>query len=277
MSMAAVPHKLDSRYLEALGPLRPLVDDDSLTEIMVNGPEMVYVERKGKILLTDIRFDDEAHLMRVIDTIVAAGRPPDRRAHPAGGRAPAGRLPRQRGDSPGRTRRPDAHDSEVQQGSVPGRRTSSDSAPDRRSRRRSSRPASWPARTSSSRAAPAPARRRCSTSARASSRSTSASSPSRTRPSCSCTRNTCAAWKSRPADVNGEGRIAIRDLVINCAAHAARPHRRRRVPWWRSAGHAPGDEHRPRRLADHHPRQQPARDALAARDAGADGRAWTFR
>jgi pilus assembly protein CpaF len=72
VSMAAVPHKLDSRYLEALGPLRPLVDDDSLTEIMVNGPEMVYVERKGKILLTDIRFDDEAHLMRVIDTIGAA-------------------------------------------------------------------------------------------------------------------------------------------------------------------------------------------------------------
>ena len=72
MSMAASPQKLDSRYLEALGPLRPLVDDDSLTEIMVNGPEMVYVERKGKILLTDIRFDDEAHLMRVIDTIGAA-------------------------------------------------------------------------------------------------------------------------------------------------------------------------------------------------------------
>jgi pilus assembly protein CpaF len=70
--MAAAPQKLDSRYLEALGPLRPLVDDDSLTEIMVNGPEMVYVERKGKILLTDIRFDDEAHLMRVIDTIGAA-------------------------------------------------------------------------------------------------------------------------------------------------------------------------------------------------------------
>ena len=68
----SLPQKLDSRYLEALGPLRPLVDDDSLTEIMVNGPEMVYVERKGKILLTDIRFDDEAHLMRVIDTIGAA-------------------------------------------------------------------------------------------------------------------------------------------------------------------------------------------------------------
>ena len=63
---------IDARYLEALGPIRPLIDDDSLTEIMVNGPEMVYVERKGKILLTDIRFEDENHLMRVIDTIVSS-------------------------------------------------------------------------------------------------------------------------------------------------------------------------------------------------------------
>ena len=61
-----------ARYLDALGPLRPLVEDDSLTEIMVNGPEMVYVERGGKILLTDVRFDDENHLLRVIDLIVTA-------------------------------------------------------------------------------------------------------------------------------------------------------------------------------------------------------------
>ena len=61
-----------ARYLDALGPLRPLVEDDSLTEIMVNGPDMVYVERAGKILLTDVRFDDENHLLRVIDLIVTA-------------------------------------------------------------------------------------------------------------------------------------------------------------------------------------------------------------
>jgi len=61
-----------ARYLEALGPLRPLVEDDSLTEIMVNGTDMVYVERAGKILLTDIRFEDENHLLRVIDLIVSA-------------------------------------------------------------------------------------------------------------------------------------------------------------------------------------------------------------
>ena len=78
--MTAPVAKFDNRYLEALGPLRPLVEDDSLTEIMVNGPEMVYVERKGKLLLTDIRFEDEAHLLRVIDTIVSSvGRRIDQR------------------------------------------------------------------------------------------------------------------------------------------------------------------------------------------------------
>ncbi|MDQ6855490.1 MAG: CpaF family protein [Candidatus Dormibacteraeota bacterium] len=72
MSIATATKGIDPRYLEALGPLRPLIDDDSLTEIMVNGHEMVYVERKGKILLTDVRFDSEEHLLRVIDTIVSS-------------------------------------------------------------------------------------------------------------------------------------------------------------------------------------------------------------
>jgi len=72
VSIATAAKGIDPRYLEALGPLRPLIDDDSLTEIMVNGHEMVYVERKGKILLTDIRFDTEEHLLRVIDTIVSS-------------------------------------------------------------------------------------------------------------------------------------------------------------------------------------------------------------
>jgi pilus assembly protein CpaF len=81
VSTATAAKGIDPRYLEALGPLRPLIDDDSLTEIMVNGHEMVYVERKGKILLTDIRFDNEEHLLRVIDTIVSSvGRRIDQRS-----------------------------------------------------------------------------------------------------------------------------------------------------------------------------------------------------
>ena len=59
-------------YLQALGPLRVLVEDDSLTEIMVVGPDMVYVEAHGKIVLTDVRFRDNEHLLKVIDLIVAA-------------------------------------------------------------------------------------------------------------------------------------------------------------------------------------------------------------
>ncbi len=52
------------------GPLQPLLDDPSLTEIMVNGMDPIYVERDGKIVETDIRFTSVAHLRRVIDRIV---------------------------------------------------------------------------------------------------------------------------------------------------------------------------------------------------------------
>jgi pilus assembly protein CpaF len=53
------------------GPLEPLLDDDSVTEVMVNGPDRVYVERAGKIERAPVRFVDEAHLMRIIDKIVS--------------------------------------------------------------------------------------------------------------------------------------------------------------------------------------------------------------
>jgi pilus assembly protein CpaF len=65
-------HEELSKYYDALGPIRDLVLDDSLTEIMVNGPKQIYVERNGKILLTDRQFDDDNHLLRVIDFIVSA-------------------------------------------------------------------------------------------------------------------------------------------------------------------------------------------------------------
>jgi len=58
-----------------LEPIVPLLRDSTLTEIMVNGPEAVYVERDGKVLLTDRRFDDENHLLGAISALVAtAGR-----------------------------------------------------------------------------------------------------------------------------------------------------------------------------------------------------------
>lgn len=54
-----------------LGSLEALLKDESITEIMINGYNKVYVERKGKIELTDVRFRDEEHLMHIIDRIVS--------------------------------------------------------------------------------------------------------------------------------------------------------------------------------------------------------------
>ncbi len=53
-----------------LGPLEPLMADETVTDIMVNGPKQVYVERKGKLELTEVVFRDDAHLMNVATKIV---------------------------------------------------------------------------------------------------------------------------------------------------------------------------------------------------------------
>ena len=54
-----------------LGPIEPLLADPSVSDILVNGPRQIYVERGGKIEPTDIQFDNDQHLMRVIDRIVS--------------------------------------------------------------------------------------------------------------------------------------------------------------------------------------------------------------
>ncbi|WP_102222912.1 CpaF family protein [Acidimangrovimonas sediminis] len=55
-----------------LGPLEPLLKDDTVNDILVNGPRQIFVERNGKLELTDITFKDERHLLRIIDKIVSA-------------------------------------------------------------------------------------------------------------------------------------------------------------------------------------------------------------
>jgi len=54
-----------------LGPLQPLLTDESITEIMVNGAKQIYVERRGKLEKTNLEFESDEHLMRIIDRIVA--------------------------------------------------------------------------------------------------------------------------------------------------------------------------------------------------------------
>jgi pilus assembly protein CpaF len=54
-----------------LGPLEPLLADPAITEIMVNGPEHIYVERRGKIERVDVQFLNDEHVERIIDRIIA--------------------------------------------------------------------------------------------------------------------------------------------------------------------------------------------------------------
>ncbi|MBU6422837.1 MAG: CpaF family protein [Chloroflexota bacterium] len=53
------------------GPIQPLLNDDTITEVMVNGPFRAYVERKGKLQLSDVTFTNDEHVMRVIERIIA--------------------------------------------------------------------------------------------------------------------------------------------------------------------------------------------------------------
>lgn len=55
-----------------LGPLEPLLKDDTVNDILVNGPHQIFVERDGKLEISDITFKDERHLLRIIDKIVSA-------------------------------------------------------------------------------------------------------------------------------------------------------------------------------------------------------------
>jgi len=62
----------EDAYYEALGPIRDFVLDPTLTEIMVNGPDTIFIERDGKIHLTDRKFESEAQLVETIQHIASA-------------------------------------------------------------------------------------------------------------------------------------------------------------------------------------------------------------
>jgi len=52
------------------GPIQPLLDDPNITEVMVNGPFQVYTERNGKLTLTNVKFEDDDHVLRIIERII---------------------------------------------------------------------------------------------------------------------------------------------------------------------------------------------------------------
>ncbi len=73
LSRSEKRHLFDQIVAEILGfgPLEPLLEDETITEIMVNGPKNVFVERKGKIHRAEVTFENDDHVMRIIDRIVS--------------------------------------------------------------------------------------------------------------------------------------------------------------------------------------------------------------
>jgi pilus assembly protein CpaF len=55
-----------------LGPLEPLLAEETISEIMINGPKQVYIEQKGKLTLSDVQFRDNAHVLAIATRIVTA-------------------------------------------------------------------------------------------------------------------------------------------------------------------------------------------------------------
>ena len=53
------------------GPIQPLLDDPEISEVMVNGAKKIYVEKKGQLIRTEVTFDDDAHVLRIIERIIS--------------------------------------------------------------------------------------------------------------------------------------------------------------------------------------------------------------
>ena len=246
-----------------LGPLEPLLNDETITEVMVNGPNHIYIERAGKIQRVDSHFLNDEHVLRIIDRIITPlGRRIDESSPRVDARLPDGSRvnaiieplslvgpvitvrkfsakpytvddldPLRHGDAgdvrlpPGLRRGPPQH---LRLGR---HRLGQDDDPQRalvvHPERRADR------HDRGRRRAPAPpgARRHA---------------------------------RVAPAEPRGRGRDHDPRPAAQRAAHAPRPDHRRRVPLRRGAGHAPGDDDRPGRLALDRPRQQPARTCSAA-------------
>ena len=235
-----------------LGPLEPLLRDETVTEIMVNGPQQIYIEREGKLELTNVTFQNDEHVMRIIERIVAPlGRRIDESTPMVDARLPDGS--RVNAIIPPLV---------AASGPVITIRKFSET-PFTRRRPRSGFGTVTPEMFEFLEACVKARLNIVISGGTGSGKTTLLNVLSLFIPDderivtiedaaeLQLRQEHVVTLETRPSNIEGKGEITIRDLVRNCAAHAPRPHRRRRVPRRRGARHAPGHEHRPRRLDDH--------------------------
>ena len=244
--------------LLGLGPLEPLLWDESISDILVNGPNRVYIEREGKLYLTEVRFNDDQHLMLIIDRIVSqVGRRVDEASPMVDARLPDGSrinaiIPPLALDGPslsirrfGRTR--------LQVSDLIDRGTLTAEMADFINAIVKGRlnilvcggTGSGKTTMLNCMSAYIPEAERIVTIE--DSAELMLQQPHVVR------------LETRPPNVEGKGEVTQRELVKNCSPHAPRPHHRWRGARRRSLRHAASDVHRPRRLHLYAPRQHPAR------------------
>ena len=201
--------------LFGLGPLEAFLRDPAISDILVNRHDQIYIEREGRIEESDIVFKDDKHLMQIIERIVSAvGRRIDESSPMVDARLADGSrvnaiIPPLALDGPAlsirrfRTDRLGAQDlverelADAADAGLPARRR-------------------WPrGSTSSCRAAPAPARRRCSTSSRASFPIASGSITIEDAAELMLRQRHVVRLETRPANIEGKGAVRQRELVIN--------------------------------------------------------------
>ena len=123
MSIAEQEELLEDICNDVLGygPLEPLLARDDIADIMVNGADRIFIEVRGKVEETEVRFRDNSQLLEHLPAHRQPGRPPRRRGEPDLRRAPARRLARQRHRAAALDRRPRAHHPKVQEGQADAR------------------------------------------------------------------------------------------------------------------------------------------------------------
>ena len=253
------------------GPLEPLLRDDTVTEVMVNNYDRIFVERAGKIERTTAGFADNAHLLRIIDKIVSqVGRRVDESSPMVDARLPDGSrvnaiIPPLSLKGPTLTirkfsRDPYTVDDLINFGSITPKAAHFLSACVRGKLNVLISGGTGTGKTTMLNAVSAfiPDDERIVTIEDAA--------------ELQLQQEHVITLESRPANIEAQGRGAHPRARPKRPAHAARPHHRRRGPRPRDPGHAPGDEHGPRGLAHDDPRELAAGRALARRDARPDGR-----